>query len=134
MITKHHPATTVLLLAIATAFPRLSAAWYGDGHVLATRLALAAAGTNLPPCIVHNTDILLHCVQDPDMFRKAPAPQLPAQEPPEHFIDLELIRGAALPATRPEYVRLCAATADPRKGPNSRVDPFDAGFLPYSIL
>jgi len=84
-----------------------------------------AAGTNLPSFFTGQRDIITHCVQDPDMFRYVQFPELPAQEGPEHFLDVEMLGGRDLPATRPEYVSLCRELG---------VDPFDCGFLPYAVM
>jgi len=100
-------------------------AWHGSGHERIVEMAMDVAGTNLPPFFTQERDIIAHCSQDPDMFRYVQYPELPAQEGPEHFLDIEMLGSRDLPPTRPEYVTLCRDLG---------INPFECGFLPYAIL
>jgi len=100
-------------------------AWYADGHVKATRAALAALKGRLPRFFLRGAETVVKTSPDPDLLRLRQVPELRDAESPEHFLDLELLRGAPLPATRSEYLRLCA---------RKRLDPSRAGYVPYAVV
>jgi hypothetical protein len=52
------------------------------------------------------------------------APFVSDREAPEHYIDLELLQGRTLPATRHQFLKLCAEL---------KHDPKNVGYLPYAI-
>jgi hypothetical protein len=78
----------------------------------------------LPAFFRRGADRLSHCSADPDVFSEKVHPELRAAEGPQHYVDLELLKGAELPPTRPGFVALCAKL---------RVDPYKVGFLPYTV-
>jgi hypothetical protein len=113
-------ATALLALA-----PLPAGAWHGDGHAVLTDAAITAAGPNIPPFFAAQRDVIVHCSQDPDMFRAIPYPEIRAQEGPEHYMDVEMLKNAEMPTTRPEYATFCRETG---------VNPYTCGFLPYAII
>ena len=112
--------------------PRVARAWHDEGHVyiaLAAVEAVTPAGDRaeadpLPAFLGEGKQIIAHVAIDPDLFRNRGTPQLRAAEDGEHYLDVELLQGRALPPTRPEYIRLAGEL---------EVDPFKAGFLPYAV-
>ncbi len=100
-------------------------AWHAPAHDRATRTALAGMEKELPAFFMAGADTIAHCSADPDLFRLRENPELRDAEVPEHFFDLELLGGAAVPPTRSAFVALCA-----QKG----IKPSQVGFLPYAIV
>lgn len=125
---KSHPwgvlrglGAAVCALALAPASAR---AWHGGGHEAIARAALAQAGGAVPEFLVQGSNAVAYTSRDPDLFVGYGVEPLKRTERPDHFIDLELLGGDALPVTRAEYVQLCA---------RQRVDPYVSGFLPYAL-
>ena len=116
-----------LLLAMALSLVGVgtSRAWFGPGHQVATRLAVASLRGKLPECFVRGAGTVAHCSVDPDLFRLRSQPELRDQQRPEHFIDLELLKGAELPGTRSGFADLCR-----RRG----LKPSEVGTVPYAVV
>jgi hypothetical protein len=114
------PLAALLLLLAAPA-----RAWWPHGHDLLARAAARALPDDTPEFFRRAAPALALYSLDADLFKDRDLPALRAAESPEHYLDLELLRGRPLPATRPEYRELCARL---------RVDPDKAGCLPYAIL
>jgi len=111
----------VLLLSSS----HLASAWWGDGHAILTRAALAALPAEAPAFLREGADLAVHCVYDPDLIKNRALPHLSDAEHPEHFLDLELLEGAALPGERYEFVALCARL---------NLSPSKVGLLPYATI
>lgn len=99
-------------------------AWHSEGHKTVTRLAVEAAGSDLPVFFAEGVDTVADASCDPDVFRAYNGAQLRDAERGEHYCDLELLGGDELPALRSEFVALCC-----RKG----LSPGDVGMLPYTV-
>lgn len=99
--------------------------WHGPGHDRATRPAAAALPKDVPAFFVEGAATIAHCSADPDLFRLRAQPELRDGEVPEHYFDLELLKGAEIPPSRSAFVALCA-----KKGQT----PADVGFLPYAVV
>ena len=111
------------LALLCSAVP--AGAWHGKGHHVATTLAIEAAGGDLPKFLTAGAPTAAHCSLDPDLFTHPIAPAaLHGAEAPEHYFDVELLAGAAPPATRYEFLALCA-----RKG----LKGDKVGLLPYAV-
>lgn len=100
-------------------------AWHGGGHESITRAAVAALPPELPAFLREGAEAIAHSCVDPDTYRNPSSAQLGNSEEPEHFIDMELLEGKTLPATRYEYLKLCY---------EMKLDPRKVGLLPYAIL
>ena len=112
----------VVLLAVAVG----AAGWHGPGHELASRTAVAMLPKEMPAFFLAGGEAIAHSARDPDLFTRPIAPrELHAQEASEHYFDLELLAGEEVPATRYEFIELCA-----RKG----ISPPKVGLLPYAIV
>lgn len=101
-------------------------AWHGQGH---ERIA-AAAVLNLPaaaPAFFRDgASAIAHGSRDPDLFKRPlSAEALNSAEGPEHYIDVEMLKGAKLPGNRYALIAWCAA---------EKVDPAKLGMLPYSVM
>lgn len=99
--------------------------WHGPGHVKATTAAIAAMEKKLPQFVTDFADTVAHGSVEPDVFRLREHPQLRSTEAPDHYFDLEHVAGWKLPATRYEFLAMCAAKG--RK-------PSDVGLAPYAIV
>lgn len=115
--------------AAALALAALAAApahgWLTSGHRQATIDAAGRLPEEVPRFFRDGAAWAGHAAVDPDLWRNRDTPELAARETPEHYLDLELLRGASLPARRAEYLQLLA-----RLG----VEPQRAGALPYAVV
>jgi hypothetical protein len=62
---------------------------------------------------------------DPDVWKTDATPTLDDGESPEHFLDIERLRGLELPRRRSDYLRLLG---------RKRIDAARTGFLPYAVV
>jgi len=113
---------SAIVLIAGAATPALC--WWGVGHNVLTKAAVRALPADMPAFFRAAEIAIAHCSVDPDVVKNTATPQLKDTESPEHYLDAELLRGAALPATRYAYVRLCDSL---------HVRPETVGFLPYAV-
>jgi len=118
---RRFPAALLICLCAAGA----ARAWYADGHVKATRAALTALKGRLPEFFLRGFETVVKTSPDPDLLRLRQVPELRDAESPEHFLDLELLSDAPLPAKRSEYLLLCA---------RRRLNPSRVGYVPYAVV
>ncbi len=79
-------------------------AWHGEGHELATDLAVEAVATRLPAFFSAGQEVISHCSVDPDLFKLDVMDEtLSSREGPDHYFDLEWFDVNELPATRTSY-------------------------------
>jgi hypothetical protein len=97
-------------------------AWWGNGHAILTRAAVAALPADMPEFFRQGGETAAHMVYDPDLFKNRATPHLNNGEHGEHFFDLELLEGRAWPDTRYEFLAQCA---------QQDLDPAKVGTLPY---
>ncbi len=100
-------------------------AWLGEGHRRIALEAVEAAKEALPAFLVEGKATVAHCSLDPDTWTRPLAPALlHAAASPEHYFDIELLKGAEIPAGRYELLTWCA---------KNDVDPSKVGLLPYAL-
>jgi len=114
----------VPLCAVLAAVCSPARAWWPDGHGILTRAAVQALPPSVPAFFRAGGSLAAHCSFEPDIAKNRALPGLREGEAPEHFMDMELLRGQPLPATRYGFVSLCA---------RMRLDPKDVGLLPYAV-
>ena len=114
----------LLLLLLIAVSGRSASGWWGDGHETITRAAIRALPEEVPAFLKEGEELVASTVYDPDLARNRSLPNLRDREHPEHFLDIELLSGRPLPATRYEFVRLCREAG---------VAPSKVGFLPYAV-
>jgi hypothetical protein len=102
----------------------LSQAWFTAGHRAATRNAFRLLPKDMPAFFAAGVDMAVGACGDPDLFALRTLPELRNAEGPEHYLDSEYLKGEALPATRYEFVALCA---------RRNLDPSRVGFVPYTV-
>ncbi len=100
-------------------------AWWAGAHVETVKSAARAPSEQLPAFFREGEGLIAHASIDPDIIRGRDAPALRDAERPEHFIDLELLKGRKLPPTRYAYYRLCQKLG---------INPAITGTLPYAII
>jgi murein DD-endopeptidase MepM/ murein hydrolase activator NlpD len=99
-------------------------AWHIKGHETIVECAMPLLGDSIPSFFTQGKRLIAHCSGDPDLFKDRLLPQVRDAEYPNHFIDLELLQGRIAPATRSEFIALCA-----QMGLRSE----KVGFLPYAV-
>jgi hypothetical protein len=104
--------------------PRPVQAWHLRGHQLAALAAVEALPESMPAFFRDGAATVAHCAIDPDLWKDQRVPQLRAREDPEHYIDLELLRGRPVPANRYDFVRLTKRL---------RVNTEKVGLVPYAV-
>jgi len=123
--------THALLFLLVLCLPCSPAwAWYGKGHDVATRLALAALPDGVPAFFRGGGELVVGAVFDPDTFARAGGPwELRSVESQEHFFDVEFLTDAkepwTLPATRFEFLEQCY---------ERKVKPYRVGLAPYAVM
>jgi hypothetical protein len=116
---------SLLLLALtATVSTPPAHAWWPEGHSTIARAAVQAQPGEVPAFFRRGGETVAHLAQDPDAMKNRALPNVSDAESPEHYLDRELLRGRAIPATRSEYLRLCAEL---------KVNPKDVGYVPYAV-
>jgi hypothetical protein len=102
----------------------VSHAWFTNGHRVATRQAFRLLPKEMPAFFIEGAETAVGACGDPDLFALRTMPELRNAERPDHYLDIEMLRGEALPATRYEFVALCA---------RKKLDPSRVGLLPYAV-
>lgn len=115
--------TIVVLIPFFIVSPCL--AWLAEGHACSTKDAIELIKEGMPVFFVAGTPVVSHCSDDPDIFKvPVTSGQLKKTESPEHYIDLELLKGNALPMDRQDFTRLCMS---------NHSSPEKVGTLPYAV-
>ena len=118
-------ATVAVSFLVAVLAAASAVAWWAPGHRRATRTAIAALGDQVPAFFGEGAAAIVHGVTDPDMLREAAGRELGSTEGPEHYFDIELLDGAAVPPTRRRFLRFCR---------EKKLEPAKVGLLPYAIV
>jgi hypothetical protein len=113
-------AAGVALLSVSAAH-----GWLASGHRRVTVEAIGQLPATVPAFVREGAATAGGAAIDPDLWRNRDTPELADREAPEHFLDLELLRGSELPERRSEYLRLLGRL---------RVNPQQIGAMPYAIV
>jgi hypothetical protein len=100
-------------------------AWLTEGHRRVTADAVRRLPDTVPAFLRDHPAEVADAAGEPDYWRSRDTPALADAVSPEHYLDAELLRGAALPDKRSEYVRMLA---------RKRISPSEVGTLPYAIV
>jgi len=114
-------AVALLVAASTGAVPAW--AWWPAGHAILSKAAVKALPAEVPAFFREGGEMIGHCAWDPDVAKNRATPQLDDAESPEHYLDSELLKGHPLPATRYQFIALCA---------EMKLDPKAVGLVPYS--
>lgn len=98
--------------------------WHARDHIMVATSAVKALPDSVPAFFREGASIVASISVDPDLIKSRALPQITSAERPEHYLDVELLRGTPLPATRYEYLALCATMG---------LDPAKVGTLPYAL-
>jgi hypothetical protein len=120
---KARRSLPVFIAALALAMPTASG-WHDEGHFYAAVAATNSLPQDVPAFFREGAASIGHGSLDPDVFKNPTLLQLTHCESPEHFMDVEMLKGRELPPLRYDYLRMCRELG---------VDPTRAGTLPYSI-
>jgi hypothetical protein len=99
-------------------------AYDGPGHHLATLAAVAGLPEEMPAFFRAAAPAIANGSMDPDVFKLEQLPQLRNAEYPEHYFDMELLKGRTPPPLRYAFLDLCA-----KEG----LAPSRVGTLPYAV-
>ncbi len=111
----------VLLVAVSGS----ACGWHDAGHAILAKAALMALPDEVPPFFRSGGREIAHHAYDPDVSKgQKTAPYVRAVERPEHYLDLEFLKGEPLPRYRYEYLALCYKL---------NLKPEEVGVLPYAI-
>lgn len=99
-------------------------AWDGLGHYKATEAAIICLPKEMPAFFRSVPAEIASGSMDPDVFKLDSLSQLRNGEYPEHYMDLELLKGTPIPLRRYDFVALCA-----KEG----LAPDKVGTLPYAL-
>jgi hypothetical protein len=124
---NHAPACLAALLCCLVGGALLAdpaAAWLARGHEMVTRGGLESLPESVPSFLREGATTVSHVAVDADLARAREAPQLRAQEHPEHFFNLERLGGEPLPPDRSRFLWLVA---------QRRLGLWEVGALPYAV-
>jgi hypothetical protein len=125
---NRHALVVIVLSALITLMAAAPArAWHDEGHVFAAVAAIEALGANDAPAFFRTPQsaaAIGHGSLDPDVHCDHGTDALRDAEAPQHFLDLEMLQGRELPATRHAFIDLCEEL---------RIEPRKVGYVPYAI-
>ncbi|HIB89363.1 TPA: hypothetical protein EYO57_19585 [Candidatus Poribacteria bacterium] len=118
-------STTVWLILLLMLMVDSASAWWTGGHVILSKAAVRALPDDVPDFFRSSGFMIAHCSADPDIANNRDVPHLRSAQHPDHYLDLELLKGNNLPDTRYGLINLCHQL---------KLDPEKVGFLPYEII
>ncbi|MBI2502786.1 MAG: hypothetical protein HYW07_06090 [Candidatus Latescibacteria bacterium] len=98
--------------------------WWAEGHALLTRAAVQALPAEMPDFFRQGGEAMALISPEPDAEKNRALPHLQNAEHPEHYLDLELLKGQPLPEKRYDFVKSCAEAG---------LDPAQVGLVPYAV-
>ena len=101
-----------------------ASAWWGSGHAVLSEAAVRALPDEMPAFFREGARTIAAASIDADLHKNRAVPNLNQAERPEHFIDMELLEGAELPAQRYAFIALCYRVG---------VEPERVGLVPYAL-
>lgn len=120
--TTRRLAVSALVLVVTTS-PAL--AWHTEGHRRVAEDAVTLLPPEVPRFFRDGAATVGHGAVDPDLWKLDALGALDDGESPEHYLDVENLRGRAWPATRSEAERLYRRL---------RIEGEDTGYLPWAIV
>jgi hypothetical protein len=131
-------AAVALLAAVCAALPQQAAAWGLAGHTMLGQAAMAHLPGDLPDFVkapaAKAEIVYLQDEEDRLKLGEDTEAAWAREWTTDHYLDIDdagtvggVVSIAALPATRDDFIEALERANPP-------VDPYDVGFLPYSIL
>jgi len=115
----------ILVCLVALCLGPVANAWWAEGHLVMDEAAVKALPADMPAFFRRGGETIESYANDPDLYRDRALPALRNAGGPEHFFDLELLKGNAAPELRGDFFVLCNKL---------RIHPYSIGSLPYAIL
>lgn len=110
---------------VALCLSPLANAWWAQGHLVMDEAAVKALPDDMPVFFRRGGETIKSYANDPDLYRDRALPALRNAGAPEHFFDLELLKGNPAPDRRGDFIALCNKL---------HVHPYSIGSLPYAII
>ena len=101
-----------------------ASAWWGSGHAVLSEAAVRALPDEMPTFFREDARTIAAASIDADLHKNRAVPNINQTERTEHFIDMELLKGADLPAQRYAFIALCYKVG---------VEPERVGLVPYAL-
>jgi hypothetical protein len=116
-----------IAIALLLVLPLSAGAWGEKGHLLINRLAMDAAGPNLPDFIGASREHIIYNGPEPDRWRaEGRTSAMNIAQAPDHFFDSEL--WGAISTLEPQRYSFMEKVAA------KRVELAKIGYLPYAII
>lgn len=115
----------VTVAALVILLPASACGWHTSGHDRLARAAVVRLPESIPQFFRQAAAVVGHAAEDPDLWKHDATPQLRDTEGPEHFLDVEDLRGRGLAPQRWAFVETLV-----RRG----LPPQHVGMLPYAIV
>jgi hypothetical protein len=116
-------AVALVLVGLAGNAPGF--AWYAEGHRRIAVAAVEALPPEVPGAFRASAAAIGDLAGDPDVWKHDGTPHLANGERPEHYLDVERLRGEPWPELRTEAQRRIAGLG---------LDVGDVGMLPWTIV
>lgn len=120
----HRLLIEVLVLVVALVVVSPASAWWGGGHDILSLAAVEALPDDVPAFFREGGRGVAHASYDPDISKNRATPIVSGAEHGEHFLDLELLDGKALPEDRFAFIALCQELGQ---------KPEHVGFVAYAV-
>ncbi len=121
------PRVGLVLGIVALSSTSLLRAWDSHGHQVVTLEAVELLAGELPEFLQEDRNQLAWDSIEPDLMRNDALPHLRDREAPDHYLNVELLRGGELPETRADFLR-----SIDRPGTDTGVE--QVGALPFAIV
>jgi hypothetical protein len=122
----HRLVKTILILVVIVLIPAWAAAWGEKGHLMINRMAINAAGSQLPEFMEGGRNQLIYEGPEPDRWRDEVNSPMAIAQAPDHFFDSEYW-GPISTLVTDRYAFMA-------KLEEKKVDLIKIGYLPYSIM
>ncbi|HZD30232.1 MAG TPA: nuclease [Candidatus Angelobacter sp.] len=117
------------LLLVTPAWP-----WGPDGHMMINRVATEKLPADVPAFLKNAEEQLAYLGPEPDRWREKSELALKLSQEPDHFIDLELVEGMALPADRYSFYRALELKRQQSPAQAEALWPEKVGLQPYITM
>jgi hypothetical protein len=117
---------SILSILVALLLPLSGFSWGEKGHLMVNRLAIDAAGPQLPEFMVASRNTLIYNGYEPDRWREESNTPMNTAQAPDHFFDSELW-GSIATIEKDRYAFMA-------KLAERKIDLPKIGYLPYAIV
>ena len=118
-------ASSLLALAATLLGPASAPAWLVEGHRRIAVAAVEVLPVEVPATFRESAETIGQLSKEPDVWKNRATVHLRDGESPEHYLDIERFRGAALPELRSAALRWIGSLG---------LDVGEVGLLPWAIV